>query len=121
MQYAILFYQTAEDFDQRDDPVKAPSYLGAWGAYVKAVQDSGIVQGGAGLMAPRLATTIRLRDGKRHVQDGPFADSKEQLAGFFLVEVPDVDTALAWAARSPAAAAGSVEVRPVLPPMPGGA
>lgn len=116
MQYAILFYQTPDEFEKRTDPVLASAYMGAWGAYVKAIQQSGIVQGGIGLMPPRTATTIRLRDGRRHVQDGPFADVKEQLAGFFLVEVPDIDAALDWAARSPAAANGSVEVRPVLPP-----
>jgi len=72
---------------------------------------------GAGLQPPRTATTLRIRDGQRHVQDGPYADSKEQLGGFFVINVPDLDTALAWAARSPAASSGAVEVRPVLPPM----
>jgi hypothetical protein len=60
---------------------------------------------------------LRVRDGKRHVQDGPFADTKEQLAGYFIIEAPDLDAALEWAARSPSAAYASVEVRPVLPPM----
>jgi hypothetical protein len=58
-----------------------------------------------------------VRNGERIVQDGPYADTKEQLAGFFVMDLPDLDAALAWAARSPAASAGSVEVRPVLPPM----
>ena len=63
------------------------------------------------------ATTVRIRDGKRLVQDGPFADTKEQLGGYFVIEVPDLDAALEWAARAPSAACASVEVRPVLPPM----
>jgi hypothetical protein len=58
-----------------------------------------------------------LRKGERIVQDGPFADAKEQLAGFFVIDVADLDAALVWAARSPAAAGAGVEVRPVLPPM----
>ena len=115
MQYAVLFYETDADFSRRDDP----AYWGAWGAYVQAIQDSGIVVAGAGLQPPATATTIRLRDGKRHVQDGPFADSKEQLAGFFIVEVADLDAALEWAARAPSSASGSTEVRPRLPPMNG--
>ena len=58
---------------------------------------------------------MRVVDGKRRVQDGPFADTKEQLGGFFVIDVPDLDTALAWAARCPSAARGVVEVRPVWP------
>ncbi len=118
MQYAILFYETAADFAQRNDPAKAPEYWGAWGAYIKTMEGSGVVRGGAGLQPPGAATTVRLRDGKRQVQDGPFADTKEQLGGFFLIDVADLDAALQWAARSPSAIVGSVEVRPVLPPMP---
>jgi hypothetical protein len=66
-----------------------------------------------------MATTVRLRGGQRQVQDGPFADTKELLGGLFLIDVPDLDAALVWAARCPAAATGSVEVRPQLPPPPG--
>ena len=73
---------------------------------------------GAGLMPPDTATTVRIRDGQRLVADGPFADTKEQLGGFFVIDVADLDTALEWAARSPAATYSSVEVRPVMPPMP---
>ncbi len=117
MQYMILFREPVETFTERNDPEKAEAYWGAWGAYVGAMQQSGIVVSGNALQGPHTATTIRLRDGKREVQDGPFADSKEQLGGYFIVDVPDLDTALEWAARSPSAASASVEVRPVLPPM----
>jgi len=117
MQYAILFYETAADFAQRNDPKKGPEYWGAWGAYIETLTKSGIVRGGAGLQPPTTGTTVRLRAGQRQVQDGPFADTKEQLGGFFLIEVADLDAALEWAARSPSANVGSVEVRPVLPPM----
>ena len=72
---------------------------------------------GDGLQGPHAATTLRVRQGARTVEDGPFADSKEQLGGYFVIDVPDLDTALDWAAQAPCALTGSVEVRPVLPPM----
>ncbi len=117
MHYMIMFYETATQFGERADPAKAPAYWGAWGAYVKALNESGKVVSGAGLQPAETATTVRVRKGERIVQDGPFADAKEQLAGFFVIDVEDLDAALAWAARSPAAAGAGVEVRPVLPPM----
>lgn len=81
------------------------------------MQETGHVVSGAGLQPPSTATTVRVRKGERIVQDGPYADTKEQLAGFFVMDLPDLDAALGWAARSPAAATASVEVRTVPPPM----
>jgi hypothetical protein len=72
--------------------------------------------GGAGLQPVHLATTVRHDDGRRQVQDGPFAEAKEQLGGFYLIDVPGLDEALEWAARCPAASSCAVEVRPNLPP-----
>ena len=69
-------------------------------------------------MGPHAATTLRLRDGQRVVEDGPFADTKEQLGGYFVIEVPDLDAALDWAAKAPSARTASVEVRPILPMSP---
>ena len=83
-------------------------------AYIQAIRQSGIVQNGNGLQPPETATTVRLRDGRREVQDGPYADSKEQLGGYFILDVPDLDVALDWAARCPAATGGAVEIRPVM-------
>jgi hypothetical protein len=117
MQYLILAYESTEDFDARTDPERSAAYVGAWGGYVSAVHATGAVSAGGGLEAPGTGTTLRLRDGERHVQDGPFADTKEQLGGFLVIDVPDLDAALEWAARCPAAATGAVEVRPMLPPM----
>jgi hypothetical protein len=74
--------------------------------------------GGAGLESPDAATTLRIQDGKVQVQDGPFLDSKEQLGGFFLIDVPDLDEAIKWASRIPISSLGKVEVRPMLPPPP---
>lgn len=116
MKFMMIQYETVAEASRRDDPAQAEAYWGAWGAYAQAVGQSGVMVSGAGLQPVRTATTVRITDGERHVQDGPFADTKELLGGFFIIDVPDLDTALAWAARSPAAAAGSVEIRPVLPP-----
>ena len=115
MEYMLMLYQSKDDFAQRDDPARAPAYLAGWKAYVEAMYASGTVKSGAGLQPPSTGTTVRTSDGKRRVQDGPFADTKEQLGGYFVIDVPDLDTALAWAARSPSAASAGVEVRPVLP------
>lgn len=71
---------------------------------------------GNGLQPPATATTVSVRDGARHVHDGPFADSKEQIGGYVILNSPDLDGALEWAARAPCASTGRVEVRAVLPP-----
>lgn len=118
MQYALLFAESPDDFARRKDPATAASYMGAWTAYIGAMYQAGIVQAGAGLEPTSLATTLRMRDGARDVQDGPFADSKEQLGGFVILELPDLDAALEWAARCPVVSTGAVEVRPVMPPPP---
>jgi hypothetical protein len=110
MQYAILVYETEHDFAHREQQMPA------YNAYSKALAEAGIMVGGAGLHPSHTATTLQLKDGQRQVQDGPYADTKEQLGGFFLIEVPDLDTALDWAARCPAASNCAVEVRPLLSP-----
>ena len=118
MKYMLILAETEADFADRTDPSRTQDYWGGWTAYIGAMRDAGIITKGEGLQAPHAATTLRLRDGQRIVQDGPFADSKEQLGGYFVIDVPDLDAALDWAARAPCALTGSVEVRPVLPPMP---
>ena len=112
MQYTLMFYLSPEDFSARTDPKRREAFWGAFLPYMQAVRDAGIFRGGAGLEAPDTATTLRMREGKRSVQDGPYADTKEQLGGFFVIDVPDLDTALDWAARYPAGPQGLVEVRP---------
>jgi hypothetical protein len=121
MKYTLLFYENGEDFASRTDPERQQQYWGAWAQYLKAMRDAGIVVGGEGLHPPDKATTLTLqRDGEPLVQDGPMADTKEQLGGLFIIDVPDLDTALAWAARCQASPGTIVEVRPCLPPMPRG-
>jgi hypothetical protein len=118
MEYMLMFYETADELAKRQDH-RAPAYWAGWTAYVGALYESGVVKSGAGLEPPSMSTTITLVGGKRQVQDGPFADTKELLGGLFFIDVPDLDAALEWAARCPASSTGSVEVRPMLPPPPG--
>jgi hypothetical protein len=110
MKYTILVYETPEDFAKRNGP--DPSYWGAHAAYNQAMQQAGVAAGGAGLMPPSTGTSIRTASGKRHVQDGPFADTKEQLGGYYVIDVANLDQAIEWAARCPSASTGGVEVRP---------
>jgi hypothetical protein len=117
MQYMLMLNETAAEFARRTDPAETQAYWGGWNAFIGAMAQAGVIVKGDGLQGPMLATTVRVVDGKRHVQDGPFADTREQLGGYFVIEVPDLDAALDWAAKAPCALTGSVEVRPVLPPM----
>ncbi len=115
MQYMLMFYENeAEIAAQRDNAERSGPYWDAWNAYMGALYPTGIVLRGDALLSPSAATSIRLEGGKRLVQDGPVAATKEQLAGYVVIEVPDLDAALSWAARCPAASHGAVEVRPVL-------
>jgi hypothetical protein len=109
MKYAILVYETEQDFANR------ANHIPAYNAYSQALAEAGVMAGGAALHPSHTGTTVRLQNGQRNVQDGPFADTKEQLGGFFIIDVPDLDAALSWAARCPAASNCAVEVRPLLP------
>ena len=118
MQYAIIVYENEQDFKDRMNEKKPHINMSAYVAYSQALVAAGVARGGAGLQLPGTATTVKIKNGKKHVQDGPFSDSKEQLGGFFLIEVANLDEALAWAAKCPAASSTGVEVRPLLPPPP---
>ena len=118
MQYMLTYTEPASEFEKREDPVASGPYWGAWTAYMGAIAQAGIMVSGAGLQPPHTASTVRVSEGKRDVHDGPFADTKEQIGGFCVIEVADLDAALDWAAQAPCAETGAVEVRPVLPPPP---
>jgi len=115
VKYTILIYECESDFSARTSGPRKEAYWGSYRAYTQALTEAGIMVGGAPLQPALLATTVRLLDGKRQVQDGPYAETKEQLGGYYVIDVPDLDKALDWAARCPAAATGAVEVRPNLP------
>ena len=117
MQYMLLLY--ASD-DGRPDPgsPEMMAEMQEWFSYTDAMAESGQLVGGEPLQGVDTAKTLQLRDGATTVTDGPFAETKEVLGGYYLVDVPDEQTALDWAEKCPLARYGSVEVRPlmVLPP-----
>lgn len=92
----------------------APEMMGAYRAYTEAMKQAGVFVAGDALQPSTTATVVRVRDGRTQVLDGPYAEAKEQLGGYYLIEAKDLDTALAWAARCPGAAWGTIEVRPVM-------
>ncbi len=112
VKYMMQILETPADFAAREQGEET-SYRAAWRSYFHALVDAGVYVDGAPLKAIATATTVRLRDGKQLVQDGPFAETKEQLGGFMILELPSLDAALQWAARCPAAATGAVEIRPI--------
>ncbi len=112
MQYLLLIYGN-EDAMLNAPKEASTQILGAYAAYTEAIKKSGVWMASSRLRPTSEATTVRNPNGKKNVINGPFAETKEQLAGFYLIEVPDLDAALSWAARCPGAAHGSVEVRPI--------
>lgn len=116
MHYRLQFYENPEDRAKHHDPAQVEAYFAGWTAFIGTLAQSGAMVSGNVLRPPETATTLRVENGTRHVVDGPFADTKEQLAGFVFLDVPDLDAALEWAAQAPCATGGSVEVRRVLPP-----
>jgi hypothetical protein len=114
VRYALLIYETPEAFARRSEGDDSP-YIASWRAYYQAVVDAGVYIGGDPLHPGDTATTVRQRDGKRLIQDGPYANTKEQLAGIMVFELPSLDAALDWAARCPASSYAAVEVRPIAP------
>ena len=112
MKYVVVIHETPANLEARRKAEKS-AYVGAWRAYYKALVEAGVYVGGAPLKEVATATTVRVRDGSRLVQDGPYAEAKEQLGGFMILDVSSLDAALDWAARCPAAATGALEVRPM--------
>jgi hypothetical protein len=112
VQYMCLIY--APSGAPQLPPDEEQKLFAAYGAFTEEARASGKMVDGAPLQPPDSATTVRLRDGKRVVTDGPFAETKEWLAGFYTFECASLDEALDWAAKIPGAHYGSIEVRPVM-------
>jgi hypothetical protein len=112
MQYILLLHADEAGFAKMTPDQQQQGYA-AYMAYTEALNKAGVVKGSNRLRPVATATTVRIVDGKTQVLDGPFADSKEQLGGYYLIDVPDLDAALSWAARCPGASHGAVEVRPI--------
>jgi hypothetical protein len=116
MQYLILIYdeETANPSPDPSDPAVLGEILGQYNAYTEMLKSSGAFVAGEALRPVTTATTIREKDGQTIVTDGPFAETKEGLGGFYLIQAPDLDAAIALAAQCPGARFGSIEVRPVV-------
>jgi hypothetical protein len=112
MQYLLMIYG-----DERAilsaSPDTASKMHAAYGAYTEAMQKAKVLVGGNRLKPTTTASAVRVRDGKTKVQDGPFAETKEQLGGYYLIEAPNLDEALQWAAKCPGAQHGTIEVRAI--------
>jgi hypothetical protein len=112
MKYILLDYVNEGGLPQLSKD-ELRHWLGAYKAYMEAMAKAGVLRSSSGLQPTSAATTVRTTNGKTQVLDGPYADTKEQFGGFHIVEVADLDAAISWAARSPTALHGVVEVRPI--------
>jgi hypothetical protein len=112
MQYLLMIHSD-EKAMQAYTQEETGSILAAYGAYIKAMADAGVSKGGQRLHPTSTATTVRVKNGNTQVLNGPYAEIKEQLGGYFLIDVPDLDAAISWAARCPGAQYGAIEVRPI--------
>jgi hypothetical protein len=114
MQYLLLIYSNEGHWAKQSEAERG-KMLQEYGDFTKSIAKSGHYKGGNELDTTAKATTVRLRDDKRVVTDGPFAETKEQLGGYYLIEAKDLDEAIGIAARIPSARVGSIEVRPIIP------
>jgi hypothetical protein len=110
MQYMLTLYVDEMRFEGMTPQQQQEGY-GAYMAYIEALKQAGAHVASGRLRPVATASTVRVKDGKAQILDGPFLESKEQLGGYFLIDVADQDAAIAWAARCPAAGHGTVEVR----------
>lgn len=112
MEYMLLVYSEENAMKSLPQP-EVQGMVDAYMAYTQALRDANVLRGSNRLRPTSAATTVRVANGRTQTVDGPFAETKEQLAGYFMIEVPDLDAALSWAARCPGARYGSMEVRPI--------
>src|ERR1700728_168497 len=114
MQYMLLIYGD-ESARAHVSKEQMGQMFAAYGAYTEAMKKAGVFKAGDPLEASSTATTVRASNGKTKVLNGPYAETKEQLGGYYLIDAADLDAALSWAARCPGAQVGAIEVRPVRP------
>lgn len=112
MKYMLMDYVGESGWPQLTR-TEQEHWLGAYRAFMQAMTEAGVLKSSGGLHPSSSATTVRVLDDKPRIHDGPYADTKEQLGGFHIIEVPDLDAAIGWATRSPTALHGVVEVRPL--------
>ena len=112
MQYLLMIYQNEAEYG-KIDAATGKKMMEEYGAFTQSIIQSGNFKAGDALQPTTTATTVRVRDGKTLTTDGPFAETREHLGGYYLIEAKDLDTALGIAARIPSARLGSIEVRPI--------
>ncbi|HKB62379.1 MAG TPA: YciI family protein [Burkholderiales bacterium] len=112
MQYLLLIYGNEAGMLAATKE-QSSQMLAAYGAYTEAMKKAGVIVGGERLKPTSTATSVRVAKGKTEVLNGPYAETKEQLGGYYMIDVPDLDSALSWAARCPGANHGTIEVRPI--------
>ena len=112
MKYMLMIYGD-EGAMQNRSAAETNQVIAAYGAYAEAMGKAGVLAGGDRLRPANSATIVRVAGGKTQVLNGPYAETGEQLGGYFLIDVPDLDAALSWAARCPGAGYGTIEVRPI--------
>jgi hypothetical protein len=112
MKYMLLIYGNEANMLSASKET-AGQMMAAYGAYTEAVKKAGIHVDSSRLQPTSAGTTVRVANGKTEVLDGPYAETKEQLGGYYMIDVPDLDAALSWAARCPGASHGTIEVRPL--------
>jgi hypothetical protein len=113
MHYMLLIYGDEKIYESMSkDEIK--QMMAGFGAYNSALTEAGVMRGGSELAPVHCATTVRVRGAKPGCTDGPFAETKEQLGGYYLIEAANLDDAIGWAARCPAATSGSIEIRPLV-------
>jgi hypothetical protein len=112
MQYLLMIYTNEAEYAKRD-AATVEKVMAEYGAFTQSIIQSGNFKAGDRLRPTSTATTVRVRDGKLLTTDGPFAETREQLGGYYLIEAKDLDTAIGIAARIPSARDGSIEVRPI--------
>ena len=113
MRYMLNIYGDESGWDAAT-PDEIQAVMAAYEAFGREARDKGAYVAGDGLQPSATATLVRVRDGNRQLQDGPFAETKEQLGGFYLLECKDLDEAIEWASKIPGAHTGTIEVRPVM-------
>jgi hypothetical protein len=112
MKYLLMIYNDEAGI-KAASKAEGEQVIAAYRSYIDAAEKAGVLLGVNRLQFTATATTVRVVDGKTQVLDGPYAETKEQLGGYLLIDVPDLDTALSWAARCPGASRGTMEVRPI--------
>ena len=116
MKYLLMIYGNEAGM-QSASKAQVDQMSAAYAAYTEAMMKAGVLAGGDRLRPSEMASTVRVNNGKTNVLNGPYAETKEQLGGYYMIDVPDLDAALSWASRCPGATHGAIEVRPIWPMM----